>query len=237
MPDSDAVKPDYCLQFDGVNDAVAIPHSRALKFNPNNAFTIECWFKTSATTTAAAFAVLLGTWSGATITDPYPYELRFYAGPTFAGGAAIEFVDYDGSIYDSAFAQGPWNNAEWHHVAGVRRGTKWMGLYIDGVVRVPLTPKSGIGPITNTRPVTVGAYDNGFAGYKGLIDEVRIWNVARTKRQIRDNMNVRLPGSTPHLAGYWKLNDAKGTIAHDATANHNNGTLLNGPVWVPVVGR
>ncbi len=35
--------------------------------------------------------------------------------------------------------------------------------------------------------------------------------------------------------GYWKLDDGSGTTALDASGNGFNGTLLNGPAWIPGV--
>jgi len=74
--------------------------------------------------------------------------------------------------------------------------------------------------------------DNRNKGYfDGIIDDVRIWNVARTQQQIQDNMNKELVGNETGLVGYWKFNEGTGTTAYDSTANGNNGTI-NGATWV-----
>ncbi len=51
-----------------------------------------------------------------------------------------------------------------------------------------------------------GFYDESF---RGFINEVRIWNVARTQDQIKTYMNAPLPDPTTQvgLMGYWVLND------------------------------
>lgn len=41
------------------------------------------------------------------------------------------------------------------------------------------------------------------------------------------------PDITTGLVAYYKLNTRTDTTALDETANHNNGTLKNGPTWVP----
>ena len=38
-------------------------------------------------------------------------------------------------------------------------------------------------------------------------------------------------GTDPNLVGWWKLDDASGTIAADSSGQEHNGTLTNGPVW------
>lgn len=40
-------------------------------------------------------------------------------------------------------------------------------------------------------------------GYKGEMDEVRIWRTVRTREQIRDNLFTRLQGMSPDLAAYY----------------------------------
>lgn len=42
----------------------------------------------------------------------------------------------------------------------------------------------------------------------------------------------------PTPTGYWKLDETSGTTAYDSSGNNLNGTLNNGPVWVPgIVGN
>jgi len=68
--------------------------------------------------------------------------------------------------------------------------------------------------------------------FNGTIDEIRIWNVARTEEGIRANMCKKLTGSESGLIGYWRLDEGSGTTANDATSNDNHGTLINSPSWV-----
>jgi len=73
--------------------------------------------------------------------------------------------------------------------------------------------------------------------YNGLVDDVRIWNVARTQAEIRVKMNRALTGSESGLAAYWPFDEGTGGTAHDQTANGNDGTLVNGPAWDPDNGQ
>ena len=54
----------------------------------------------------------------------------------------------------------------------------------------------------------------------GEIDEVRIWNIARTEAEIKANMNSNLTGKENGLVGYWNFDDG---TAQDLTANGNDG--------------
>ena len=58
--------------------------------------------------------------------------------------------------------------------------------------------------------------------FDGAIDELRIWNVARTQEHIRETMNTALTGKEQGLVGYWNFDDG---TAKDLSDNDNNGTL------------
>jgi hypothetical protein len=64
-----------------------------------------------------------------------------------------------------------------------------------------------------------------------MIDEVRLWNVARTGEQIKENMSKQLTGNEGWLVGYWRFDEGAGTSAADATGHGYTGSLLNGALW------
>jgi hypothetical protein len=66
--------------------------------------------------------------------------------------------------------------------------------------------------------------------FTGIIDEVRIWNYARSEAEINSTMYSEIPSATG-LLGRWGLNEDGGTIANNSVVSGPNGTLLNGPVW------
>ena len=68
--------------------------------------------------------------------------------------------------------------------------------------------------------------------FRGFIDEVRIWNVARSREQILGDMMQELTGLEPGLAGYWKFNEGTGTVAYDVSVNENVGFFRGNPTWV-----
>ncbi|MCU0979306.1 MAG: PA14 domain-containing protein, partial [Pirellulaceae bacterium] len=68
--------------------------------------------------------------------------------------------------------------------------------------------------------------------FNGRIDEVRVWNVARTATEIADTYNRVLDGSEAGLQGYWRLEDQvdadllrDGDQVRDLSANLAHGTL------------
>jgi hypothetical protein len=118
----------------------------------------------------------------------------------------------------------------WFHVAGSFDGTK-THAFVNGVeIGTGLTITGTLATPTN-KPFYVGsaALHNYFTG---SVDEVRVWNVARTAAQIARDMNFRLVGNEAGLVGYYRFDEGSGTTARDATSGANNGTLTNAPTYV-----
>lgn len=94
----------------------------------------------------------------------------------------------------------------WVHVAATYDGSN-LNMYINGELEAQ-TAATG----TSTDPggkFGVGVLGDFTSGnyYNGHIRNARVWNVARTQQQIRDNMNVDTPVGTG-LQGNWILNNA-----------------------------
>lgn len=63
--------------------------------------------------------------------------------------------------------------------------------------------------------------------YDGLIDEVRIWNIARDATDLSTGLNTQIGSTLAGLQGMWLFNAA----ATDSTANANHLTLSGSPVY------
>src|SRR5439155_15541923 len=97
------------------------------------------------------------------------------------------------------------------------------------------TPRSdsiqhaGLGVALNSTGVATGAFN-------GTMDEVRIWNVARSAAQIQAAMGSALPNpaSQTGLLGRWAMDEGAGTTIADSSGHNINGTLVNfsGSFWV-----
>ena len=59
--------------------------------------------------------------------------------------------------------------------------------------------------------------------FEGEIDELRVWNIARTQEEIKASMHTTLKGDDAGLIGYW---DFEGGTAEDRSKNGNDGTLV-----------
>jgi hypothetical protein len=58
--------------------------------------------------------------------------------------------------------------------------------------------------------------------FMGQIGEVRIWNGARTREEIRRYKNRALTGKEPGLAACWTFEQAEGQFAYDISGNNNH---------------
>lgn len=116
---------------------------------------------------------------------------------------------------------------QWYHVAGTYDGTT-MSLYVNGVLEGTSTVQSGAIDYLDSWLV-IGKYmdDNEDYTMDGQVDEVRIWNVARSEAEIRDMMCEKLSGSETGLVAYYRLDENGGTAVGDMGPNTMDGTLMN----------
>ncbi|MBN4081704.1 DUF1573 domain-containing protein, partial [bacterium AH-315-C07] len=207
------------LDFDGGSDYVSIG-STALN-SISTALTVEGWIYMRSST---SYEYILsndrdccGSYRG--------YSLRITGGvPQF-------------QIWDNTFTQRAVNSSasiginEWHHIAGTFDGTT-LKIYVDGI----LMNSSSFTGVIGT-PSTYNLYLGGM-GYwasnynvNGILDEIRIWNIARSESEIRSFMGVPLLGNESGLMAYWDFNEGSGSSVGDVTGNGYNGTV-SGAAWV-----
>ncbi|MEI7726664.1 MAG: LamG-like jellyroll fold domain-containing protein, partial [Bacteroidota bacterium] len=116
---------------------------------------------------------------------------------------------------------------QWQHVCGVWDSSTGMKLYINGILCQSLSTPSLllVDPGSGYLP-SLGCYNRLERFYTGKLDEIRIWNVARTTQQIRENMHLTIAGDAPGLIGYWQFNEGSGNFAQDHGGGHM-GTLVS----------
>ena len=216
------------LNFDGTNDFVEIPDNNALDLS--SAFTIEAWvFPTESGATRGQMIIgkVDDTQNG--LSADLAYSLRF-------GTNGFRAEIGNGTLYavkESGIQNVKLN--QWQHVSLVFDGsTGSLNLYLDGVVQGSATT-TGFSAVKNSySSLKLGAYSTYFGQYfKGGLDEVRIWNTARTAQEITDNMSATLNGNETGLTAYYTFNQGVpggsnssiSTISNLTTTPNLNGTL------------
>ena len=109
---------------------------------------------------------------------------------------------------------------EWHHIALVMTN-EGRTVYVNGG-----SPVQGETVVDPHRFVTIGTRNDGDYNWVGGLNDVRIWNTARSQAEIEANMDTILTGNESGLIHYWPLNGTAEDIAGNA-----NGTIVGNPVW------
>ncbi len=235
------------LQFDGTNDHVTFGAAPSLGLST---FTLEAWIRrtgTGATTTTSAagggglLSVVPIVTKGRGEGDGTNVDMNWFLGiDTGTNRLAADFEEAVAGSGASGLNHSIIGNTAvtsnvWHHVAATYDGT-WK-LYLDGnldgtlVVNEPPRNDSiqhaGIGTAMTSTGVAAGFF-------LGVIDEVRVWNVARTQAEIQASKDAELTSGTG-LIGRWGMNEVSGTTVGNSIAGGVGGTALpaaNPPTWV-----
>ncbi|MBW8034918.1 MAG: DUF3887 domain-containing protein [Planctomycetes bacterium] len=204
----------YALKFNGAGDFVRVPNHPSLE--PKSEITIEMWAWIDGPQTIYT-RLLRKAGNGkpgylfAANQDGRKMQIRLgFRSTTIRAIDNVEHTERAGT---------------WHHFAGVY-GTEYVSFYVDGkLVNKQQHPQKDL--MHSNIDLYIG---NGFPGgstehFKGMIDEVRIWNVARTEDQIKTNMARSVAADSDGLVAYWNFDEGKGSIANDSSRNKNHGKL------------
>jgi len=167
--------------FNGTSDRILVGDSTSLK--PSN-ITIEAWIKTS---TANRY-----------IAHKYKTAASYdgYGLATSASGYVRCWVG------GSAWTTGTTNvsDGKWHHIACTYNGSN-VSIYVDGASDV--TPQAQTANLSYAIDLNIGCYNAASDWFNGIIDELRISDVARSADEIaetyragRDHRISRTYGST-----------------------------------------
>ena len=122
---------------------------------------------------------------------------------------------------------------QWNHLAATYSTTTGeLKVFLNGVQDGVSTPGTAI--YNNAAILKIGARgDDSDINSPIYMDEVRMWNVARTEAQIAASMNECLVGNEAGLVLYYDFENDIATTVTDKTANGNNGTIVsNGTPYV-----
>ncbi len=143
------------------------------------------------------------------------FFLRFR---TVDGKPAVEMTP--GSHIGMLRAPYEFATGKWYHLAGTYDGGA-ISVFVNGV-RINSTRSSGQ-MYSDKSELFIGKGDPEFSFGEylhGLLDEIRIWNVARSQKEIQATMNTPLTGKEEGLVAYWNFDDG---TAKDLSAHGNDG--------------
>ncbi|MFA6469862.1 MAG: LamG-like jellyroll fold domain-containing protein [Bacteroidota bacterium] len=203
---------------------VGIPYSSAL--NPSDNFTIEFWAWCAGGNTYRAPIASENSTGGS-------HGYYFYA------DNSNHWSSWLGIGSGWAIIQGDTvKDSVWTHLATTySSGT--MKFYINGVLQDSAT---SVGFQRNTLlGFNIGDLTEvtGTFPFYGKVDEVRLWGIACTQQEIRENMHRTISGSDTNLIAYFQLNEGSGDTTRDVIDGFI-GTRTGSPSWmtstIPVGG-
>ncbi len=211
---------ESALLFDGLNDQVLVPDAASLRIT--GPITVEAWIRRSVMGVQHAVVEKYGCLGDAALVGGYVLRVN-------ADDKLVFRTEDDCSNGTSAIGATSLQSNVWYHVAGLWDGSQirvYINGALDGVTATTRNPKTGF------TPLRIGERGNTLQPMAGAIDEVRLWNVARTQAELQAHLSRRLTGNEPGLAAYWRFDEGTGLTADDATGHGNTGALLDGPVWI-----
>jgi len=121
----------------------------------------------------------------------------------------------------------PVTRGRWYHLMMTFDGT-YQNLYIDGELERSQS-------ITGSIPINSDALYIG-SNFRGMIDDVRLYNTSLTQEVIQFNMFRELEGDESGLISYWKFNEGFGNVTSDYSSNENNGAISSAKWYLPKLG-
>jgi len=180
------------LKFDGTDDYVGMG-----SFTTLTQWTASMWIKPN---TVSGYQELLGG------------NTNLYGG-LYLHGNKFQ-VYYAGADRDSV---GTIPANTWTYVTAIVDADS-LDLYINGVFdkTYAVTPSFG-----GTPKIGVNVATGNTEWYSGFLDQVRVYNYARTPAQIAWDYNKGAP------VAHWKFDEASGTTANDSSGNAQTGTVTS----------
>lgn len=192
---------NYALKFDG-SQAATIPYFPELELGIS--YTLELW--------AYQTDIGYGTYLLNKVGDRARYNYTIVSDPYIGTGTCLNRVRSDVAL----------NQNEWHHIA-ITYDNDTLLFYIDGLIVDTLLTDSAItcdyeSNFTIGKNEVLSRY-----GFEGMLDEIRLWNVARTPEQILSTYNVHLIGNENGLVSYFDFDEGHDNIINSPVGN--NGYL------------
>jgi hypothetical protein len=221
------------LRLKGVDAYIKVNDDPSLRLQQ---FTLETWFKKegngvyNTTGTGGIVNAIPLISKGAAEAENTAVDINYMLCLTTTNRVAADLEAYPTSQNYPDSGSTIFSNNVWHHAAVTYDGTT-MKIYLDGNLEKEKTISLPPG-YASTSPVGLGTSlrsdgttAQGF--FDGTMDEVRIWNYARTQTQIRATINSKLSNFQTGLISYWGLDEGTGTTVNGSAGTSLSGTIIN----------
>lgn len=204
----------YSMKFES-GSAVTIEQENIIDFS--GTFTVEFWIKPeNLSGRNPVFSTRSHNVSGA---------FQIEVGTGHSGTARISVSGHNAWIFDSKSHQ--ITEGGWVHVAYVRtgHGADDQKMYINGE-EIEADHKQSYEITNNSHPLKFGR-NYTHEQYEGYLTEIRIWDTARSKWDIKNNMKNSLDPRKDNMIGYWVPSIIHTDKITDISVNENDGSFTS----------
>ena len=184
-------------------------------FNMTAAITMEAWVNPAQ---HKSIATVLAKFGDVLNNDAYTIQIR--------NGIPYAFIRSPQGVWHDAVSSVSIPTNQWSHIAGTFDGTT-VRIFVNGVQTGSKAYAGTINVSNATFKIGGASALLGGQNFNGLIDEVAIWNTARSAADIAATASKCYSGNESGLVAYYKFETGTGTTAFDQTANGLNGTFNN----------
>lgn len=217
IPGAYAQKAGKCLYFDNSGGYISSQNTEHIK--PTKEITIEAWVR---------FDHLFDWSTVLSCAQDNRYEESGYCISYYNN--KIRFLLKTTNGFSDDWYTNPGasiQEGKWYHIAGTYDGTT-IRFYLDGT-QTEFREVSG-NILWTYQPIalSVGAFidNNDHLPFNGCIDEIRIWDVARTGKEIRETMSHPLTGNEKDLQLYYNFDNYHADSILDVTGHGNHAKLV-----------
>jgi hypothetical protein len=189
--------------FNGTSDYVNVGAVSELSFGGTKSFTVECWLRHQDSSYSKAMNVVSR--YNRDVTGSWALSLRASKPIAFARETSPFYI----------YGTTPLRPGTWYHTAVTYDGTN-ARIYLNGELETEAP--MGFASSGTSAEVLIGAEKRSGAPdklFQGQIDEVRIWDYARSEQQLKSMMNRPAKGDESGLVGYWPM-DYQEDLAENA---------------------
>ena len=221
---------NQAIDFGSMNAHVSFQNEQLLGLKT---FTIEMWFKMQGSGSAAStgsggiIAIPLMT-KGMGQGDGSNLDLNYFLGIQESTNLlAADFEDYLTGDNHPITGTTVISMNRWYHAAVTYDGTE-MKLYLNGALEAAINVRS-TPRWDSIQHAALATARNSFGAcqghFNGILDEVRVWNDARSEEEILEYMNMEVKTAWG-LIGRWGLNEGWGDVAYDSSSHNINGSII-----------
>jgi hypothetical protein len=228
----------YALEFDGHNDYVLLAGTAAMLGSGwETSKTVEVWVWPDGPGEVCAHEE--PAWCNCIFGDR-PRWWGISRG-VLLGQDRIWIWNTDGDLPTYTDAVGvEYTPGEWVHITLVH-ANGILRAYKNGVEVGAVASGSTAQPATGALPdLQIGGVINNADRvwiFKGLLDEVRLWNFGRTPAEVQADLYHTLAGTETGLKAYYQMSDGSGMELTDDSGHGWDGKLMDGNVFVPPDGH